>query len=162
MDDTAIARIIIEGNVEREGWAAMRRVVELLDNSFAKRNFVILVMARQYLDAGRSEDLEAISDIVSRWRICSEEGMLEFTKDEVHRRDQDGMKSQWKRKGLQDVINMADEEWLQELQLHGHLYYYDEEEDFDEEENFDEEEEVLGEDDMGSEVEQEDEENPGP
>ena len=66
------------------------------------------------------------------------------------------MKSQWKRKGLQDVINMADEEWLQELQLHGHLYYYDEEEDFDEEE------EVLGEDDMGSELEQEDEENPGP
>ena len=50
MDDTAIARIIIEGNVEREGWAAMRRVVELLDNSFAKRNFVILVMARQFLE----------------------------------------------------------------------------------------------------------------
>ena len=146
MQDVDSSYILILGEIQAEGWAAIRRAVEHLSAAFGKD--VRLDSERGSMIAGGKEDLKAIWDNVGSWRVQSddeEDQFLYFDKD-MEGGGWEGVDGQ--RRGLEAVIDMTEEEWLEELSKYGHTQENSEEEDEDSEE----------EDEMG----EEEGEDPGP
>ena len=138
--------IYIEKEIKAEGWSAIRRAVELLSATFGKE--IWLEAVRKSIVAGTREDLRAIWDNVFHWSVQSDDRddqFLEFAKDN-ERGGWEGVEGE--RRGLEAVIDMTEEEWLEELSKYGETREDSEEEDENSEE----------EDEMG----QEEGEDPGP
>ena len=147
--------IVIEEDIKVEGWAAIRRAVEHLSAAFEK--VIFLCCIRKSMTGGRKEDLKAIWENVFAWKVNHSElpfededdRFLEFIKNlEGGGCGWEGVNGQ--RRGLEAVINMTEEEWLEELSKYGKTLAND-----SEEENEDSEEEN---EDSG----QEEGEDPGP
>ena len=61
-------KIRIEGDIEREGWAAIRRAVKHLSQSFGQED-VSLTSDYTLMGAGKREDLKAIWENVFAWEV---------------------------------------------------------------------------------------------
>ena len=92
-----------------EGWAAVRRAVQRLWNTFGKD--VELSSDPKTMGAGRYEDLKATWDNVWEWLVHDDAygGAFRFTKE------LDGEEGWWDRRGhrrgLEAFIDMTEEEW---------------------------------------------------
>jgi len=107
--------------IGEEGWAAIRRGVEQLADPPAVQRPVFLKSEREAMAGGRREDLKAIflSDGISSWTVFGDNENfdvpnLEFTKEE------DGGVG-WE--GLEAVINMTEEEWVEKARREGDLVF---------------------------------------
>ena len=96
-----------------EGWAAVRRAVERLRNTFGID--VELSSDPETMGAGRYEDLKATWDNVWEWLVHDEGYGGAFT----FRKEFDGEEAWWDRRGfrrgLEAFIDMTEEEWLAEV-----------------------------------------------
>ena len=109
--------IDIDGEIEAEGWAAIRRVVEHLADRIAAED-IWMDIDRKAMAAGAEEDLRAIWARVSYWNVVSVGWELFFSKED------DGERAGWEGvegelKGIRDVISMTEEEWLVEAEKNG-------------------------------------------
>ena len=112
------AYIDIGGEIGGEGWAAMRRIVEHLVDGVGVEHIQLEEVEKQAMVAGAQEDLRAIWAKVAFWIVVSDGWRLEFSK--CH----DGERGGWegvegKRKGIEDVIHMSKEEWVEEAERNG-------------------------------------------
>ena len=117
--------LFIEDQIEAEGWSAIRRAVELLSGAFGKE---IYMTSTRKLREGRKCDLKAIWDNVRNWDLNGDDGdrFLEFwgSGGGVGWKGEEGQ-----RRGIEDVIDMTEEEWLEELSKYGEEYEDSEEQD---------------------------------
>ena len=121
VEDSCIT-IFIEEEIKAEGWAAIRRAVEHLSAAFGK--VIFLSCTRKSMTAGRKEDLKAIWENVFAWKVDNsklpfddeDDRFLEFSKI-LEEGGWEGVDGQ--RRGLEAVIDMTEEEWLEELSKYG-------------------------------------------
>ena len=130
--------IFVEGDIGVEGWAAIRRAVELLLAAHGKE--IYLDSTRKTMNAGKREDLKAIWEIVFNWAVGDEneeeERVVEFNRTGGLG---GGTGGGWEgvegdRRGLEAVIDMTDEEWLEELAKYGRNIDSEEENEIEQEE----------------------------
>ena len=126
-----------------EGWAAIRRAVECLSKV---RPWNITVRCeREAMIGGRKEDMKGIWYAIQDWMVDSgDEGPLQFDKEIVG--DVGGWEGfegkGWgmggrkggRRKGLDAVMDMTEEDWMKELRHVEELYDYESSTEEDEEE----------------------------
>ena len=137
--------IFVYGEIGLEGWEAILRATEYLPDSAWD---ITIRCERKVLAAGRRDDLRAIWGNIHCWWLDSgDEGPLRFEKDPL------GEKGGWegfegkgwpsfsrrggRRRGLDAVIGMSEEEWMEEFR---HVKELEERESSSEEEEEEEEE----------------------
>ena len=105
---------MIEGDIEREGWAAIRRAVKHLSQSLGQE--VSLRSDYTHMHAGKREDLKAVWENVFEWEVeggkekWGDDGLFYFCKAFGSLgwwNETDGQQ----RRGLEAFIDMTEDEW---------------------------------------------------
>ena len=126
--------IDVDGEIEIKGWAAIRKVVEHLTDGIAPVPEIWMDrIDRKTMASGAKEDLKAIWGRVSFWNVISSGWNILFVKEaDGERAGWEGVEGEWK--GLEDVISMTEEEWIEEAEKRGY-HHTDEESESQEFEN---------------------------